>query len=59
MLQLFEVLYLYIKNEFNNTVDHVYLTIDNVVYLVPFDPDNIDYQKYLEWAKTNTAEPAD
>ena len=48
-----------VKNEFNNTVDQVYLTIDNVVYLVPFDPDNIDYQKYLEWAKTSTAEPAD
>ena len=48
-----------VKNEFNNTVDQVYLTIDNVVYLVPFDPDNIDYQIYLEWAKTNTAEPAD
>jgi hypothetical protein len=26
---------------------------------IPFDPDNRDYQEYLEWAKTNTAEPAD
>ena len=26
---------------------------------IPFDPDNTDYQEYLEWAKTNTAEPAD
>ena len=26
---------------------------------IPFDPDNTDYQEYLEWAKTNTADPAD
>jgi len=26
---------------------------------VPSDPDNTDYQEYLEWAKTNTAEAAD
>ena len=26
---------------------------------IPSDPDNIDYQEYLEWAKTNTAEAAD
>jgi len=26
---------------------------------IPFDEANADYQEYLEWAKTNTAEPAD
>ena len=26
---------------------------------IPVDPDNIDYQEYLEWAKTNTTEAAD
>ena len=26
---------------------------------IPSDPDNTDYQEYLEWAKTNTAEEAD
>ena len=26
---------------------------------IPFDPANTDYQVYLEWAKTNTAEAAD
>ena len=28
-----------------------------VVLNIPFDPDNTDYQAYLEWAKTNTADP--
>tara|TARA_R100000458_G_C8124810_1_gene142200 strand:- start:40 stop:204 length:165 start_codon:yes stop_codon:yes gene_type:complete len=28
--------------------------------LIPFDPNNTDYQKYLEWvAEGNTAEAAD
>ena len=27
--------------------------------LIPFAEDNTDYQEYLEWAKTNTAEAAD
>ena len=26
---------------------------------IPIAEDNTDYQIYLEWAKTNTAEPAD
>lgn len=26
---------------------------------IPLDPDNTDYQEYLEWAKTNTTEAAD
>ena len=34
--------------------------IDGVgVCIIPLDNDNTDYQEYLEWAKTNTAEPAD
>ena len=27
--------------------------------LIPFDEANTDYQEYLEWARTNTAEEAD
>ena len=27
--------------------------------LIPFSEGNTDYQEYLEWAKTNTAEAAD
>tara|TARA_Y100001938_G_C7923378_1_gene345623 strand:- start:41 stop:211 length:171 start_codon:yes stop_codon:yes gene_type:complete len=26
---------------------------------IPIDEANMDYQEYLEWAKTNTAEEAD
>jgi len=39
--------------------------IDNVAVLkdnktsIPIDEANTDYQEYLEWAKTNTAEAAD
>ena len=32
---------------------------DGTVWSVPFDESNTDYQEYLEWAKTNTAEAAD
>jgi len=36
------------------------ITVKNGVYLsIPLDPNNTDYQEYLEWAKTNTAEAAD
>ena len=28
-------------------------------YTIPKDEANTDYQEYLEWAKTNTAEAAD
>ena len=26
---------------------------------IPYDSDNVDYQAYVEWAKTNTTEAAD
>tara|TARA_R100000458_G_scaffold14977_1_gene12734 strand:+ start:1166 stop:1324 length:159 start_codon:yes stop_codon:yes gene_type:complete len=31
----------------------------NFLASIPPDADNSDYQEYLEWAKTNTAEVAD
>ena len=53
--------YKLIKNPFTNKVDSVQLTnsTTNVVLIIPFDETNRDYQEYLEWAKTNTAEAAD
>ena len=39
---------------------HVIKTDDSEVKTtIPFDEANTDYQEYLEWAKTNTAEAAD
>ena len=32
---------------------------NGIIMSIPFDEENIDYQEYLEWAKTNTAESAD
>jgi hypothetical protein len=33
---------------------------NGVVLLIPFNPDNTDYQEYLKWvAEGNTPEPAD
>ena len=31
----------------------------DVVTYIPINEENTDYQVYLEWAKTNTAEAAD
>ena len=32
---------------------------NKVTTCIPLDEGNTDYQEYLEWAKTNTAEEAD
>ena len=42
-----------------NVVDQVKKQTGNRVLIIPFDEANTDYQAYLEWAKTNTAEAAD
>ena len=36
-----------------------YLGIEGHYVDIPINEDNTDYQEYLEWAKTNTAEEAD
>ena len=49
-----------VKDDFTNELTHVNLTVDNVIYNVPFDEANRHYQAYLEWvAEGNTAEAAD
>ena len=47
--------YKLIKNPFTNQVDSVQLTNSgtNVVLCIPFDPDNTDYQTYLEDIKSH------
>ena len=52
------------KNIFTGEVDQVKTqdsdTMPYNLKLIPFDPDNTDYQEYLAWvAQGNTAEAAD
>lgn len=52
--------YKLVKNPMTGVVDKVeYSDSTNIIRSIPFDLNNTDYQKYLEWAKTNTAEAAD
>ena len=45
------------NSTFHNYQKEVIRKSDGAV--IPFDEGNKDYQEYLEWAKTNTAEAAD
>ena len=49
------------KDDRDGTVPAIQVTKeDGTIWSVPFDPDNTDYQEYLEWvSKGNTAEEAD
>ncbi len=44
------------KNPKTEIVDSVHKSIEGGILSIPFDEANTDYQEYLEWAKTNTAE---
>ena len=43
----------------DGTISVVFKQIDGLKISIPFNEANTDYQEYLEWAKTNTAEAAD
>ena len=47
------------KNRLTGVVDQVTKESNGTKLIIPFADDNTDYQEYLEWAKTNTAEEAD
>ncbi len=47
------------KGPFETTAKVVIKTDGTSKTSIPFDESNTDYQEYLEWAKTNTAEAAD
>jgi len=53
-------MYKFIKDSFTNTTVAVRKSCGKGILLdIPIDEANTDYQEYLEWAKTNTAEEAD
>ena len=47
------------KHPISGKDNGVCLSKDGKIYAIPFNEDNTDYQEYLEWAKTNTPDPAD
>jgi len=52
--------YKLVKNPISGEIKSVLKDLNTKNTLsIPFDEANTDYQEYLEWAKTNTAEAAD
>jgi len=51
----------YPKDKYGNEISSIEKTAeDGSIWSIPFDPDNIDYQEYLEWVgEGNTPEAAD
>ena len=52
-------IYKFVKDIMTDKVVAVKTQTGNLVNIIPLRDDNTDYQEYLEWAKTNTAEPSD
>ena len=52
-------IYKFVKDLMTDKVVAVKTQTGNLVNFIPLSDDNSDYQEYLEWAKTNTAEEAD
>jgi len=47
------------KDPISSEINGVNKIYTDHILCIPFDEENIDYQEYLEWAKTNTAEAVD
>ena len=52
-------IYKFVKDIMTDKVVAVKTQTGNLVNIIPLRDDNTDYQEYLEWAKTNTPDPAD
>ena len=55
------IMYKLFKDPITQREDRIIIKVlgNNSFLNIPFDEQNEDYQEYLEWAKTNTAEEAD
>tara|TARA_B100001989_G_scaffold246535_1_gene217557 strand:+ start:139 stop:522 length:384 start_codon:yes stop_codon:yes gene_type:complete len=52
-------IYKLIKEPIRNEIIALQKYRDTTLLSIPLDEENTDYQEYLEWAKTNTAEAPD
>ena len=52
-------IYKLVKSPYTGEIVGVKTQNGNSTSQIPLDEANRDYQEYLEWAKTNTAEAAD
>ncbi len=53
-------MYKLVFNQMTQNVQCINHQVGNILYSIPFDPDNTDYQAYLRWLEAgNTPEPAE